>query len=120
MPKKIQKYVDDDILSDDIAYRITSAHFPDTAKIISIVEKILKLTSSEKERAAEFGKRNPSASVKEILDYAKHPPKFFEITVYVDPETNNDLEELSSKKKKKISTLVKEAIFNYIEEENED
>lgn len=50
----------------------------------------------------------------------KNPPKFFEITVYVDPETNSDLEELSSKKKKKISTLVKEAIFNYIDEEFEE
>lgn len=75
MPKKIQKYVDDEVISDDIAYRITSAHFPDTTKIISIIEKILKLTNSEKDRAADFGKRNPEASVKEILDYAKKPSK---------------------------------------------
>ena len=120
IPKSVQKLVDDGLISDDLAYRITASLFPDTKKIITIINNILKLTNPEKQRAADYGEKNPSADVRDVINYAKNPPKFIEIQIYIDPETNQELEKLSKEKNKKISSLVKEAIFRYIEDEGEE
>lgn len=119
VPKNIRELVDDGLISSDLAYRITEAFFPNTKKITEIIAKIIKLTAAEKRRAADYGKKNPKASVKEIVDYAKNPPKFIEITIYIDPDTNKELENLSKEKNRKIGTLVKDAIFRYLEDEGE-
>ncbi len=120
IPKNIQKLVDDELISDEIAYRITSAHFPDVKKITSIINKMLRSTKGEKERATEYGERNPSATIDEIIDYAKNPPKFFELTIYLDQDTGKELERLAKNQNTKINNIVKTAIHRFIEEEEEE
>lgn len=48
IPNKVKDLVDQGKLSRELAYRITSAHYPDIKKITVIVNHIIRLTSEEK------------------------------------------------------------------------
>jgi len=117
IPRQVRDYVSEGKLSEDIAHRITSAHFPDTEKIIEIATDACRMTSEEAERTAEYGKRNPKASAKDILDYAKNPPPVIELIIHIEPDTNTRIKENSTRKKISIERYVKDAIERQLEED---
>lgn len=117
IPSEVKKLVTSGKLSRELAYRITAAHYPNVQKIITIVNYLIRLTNEEKERAAEYGSKKPSASVSEIIEYAKNPPPLIELIIHVEYKTNDRLKKLSHKKHTNIVNIVKEAIDRYLEEE---
>lgn len=117
IPNKVRDLVTEGKLSRDLAYRITSAHYPNIKKIITIVDHVTKLTSEEKQRAAEYGGRHPNASVDSILDYAKNPPPMVELTVHIERDLDKRLNELSKRNNTDVVDIVRFAIDRYLEEE---
>lgn len=117
IPKEVKQLVSDGKLSQDVAHRITAAYFPNTQRIISLAKTSARLTKSETRRAIEFGIKKPNASIEDIMAYAKNPPPTVEITIQVEPDTEEILKELARKKKSTITDLVIDAIDRMIEDE---
>jgi len=115
VPREVQKLVTQGKLTEDAAYRITTGHFPNIKKIISIANYAIKMTTSEWQRAADYGKKKPNASVNEVLDYAKNPPLFIEIKIQIEPETKKLLEKRARNEHKTIASIVNDAIDLYLE-----
>jgi len=110
VPPEVRKLVSEGKLSQDVAYRITSTYFPDNQKIISIAKSSARLTKSETRRAIDYGAKKPSASIEEIMKYAKNPPLTVEITIQVESHTEELLKELAKKRGSTVLDLVKDAI----------
>lgn len=117
IPKEVQQLVSDGKLSQDAAYRITAAYFPDNKKIINIAKNAARLTKSETQRAIDFGTKKPSATVDQIIDYAKHPPATIEITIQIEPDTEKLLQKIARKNDSTVAEVVREAITRIIEDE---
>lgn len=117
IPIQVRNFVSDGKLSEDIAYRITTAHFPNIKKIIEIATHACKMTTEESKRAAEYGKSYPKASVKEIVGYAKNPPPLIELIIHIEPSINDRLIETSKRKKVNIETYVKDALDRQLDDD---
>ena len=117
VPTKVRDLVDKGKLSRELAYRITAAHFPNIEKITAIVNHVTKLTREEKQRAAEYGSKHPSAGVDSILDYAKNPPPMVELTIHIDRDLDKRLSELSKRNNTDVADILRLAIDRYLEEE---
>ena len=119
VPEDVKMLVDEGKISAKLAYRITSAHYPDIDKITTIIGHVTRLTREEKKRVVDYGNKNPSASAEQILDYAKNPPPLTKITIHIDADVNFRLENLSAKQKISVSDVVTDAISRYLEEEED-
>src|SRR3989442_8942823 len=117
IPTEVQKLVSAGKISRDIAYRITSAYFPDNQKIISIVKSASRLTKSETRRAIDYGVKKPTAPMNEIMEYAKNPPATVEITIQVEPDTEKLLQKIAQRQGSTVEDIVRDAIKRIIEEE---
>lgn len=117
VPTEVQTLVTNGKISQDVAYRIASAYFPDTQKIVSIAKNAARMTKSERRRAVDYGAKKPNATVNEIMEYASNPPPTVEIIVQVEPETNELLKKMAQKKGSTVADLVKDAIDRMIEDE---
>ena len=117
IPNKVRDLVTEGRLSRDLAYRITSAHYPDIKKIIVIANHVTKLTREEKERAVEYGSKNRLASIDSILEYAKNPPPMVELTIHIERDLDERLNELSKRNNADIADIVRLAIDRYLEDE---
>lgn len=116
VPDKVRKMVSDGSLPMDIAYRISSAHFPNTDKITAIAGHAAKLTREERRRAAEFGSENPDADVRSIISHAKNPPPTVKLIIHIEQGLSERLNKLSRKKNTDVAGIVKHAIGRYLEE----
>ena len=116
VPSKVREMVDQGKLSRELAYSITSAHYPDIKKITTIVNHIIRLTKEEKTRAAEYGGKNPSASIDVILEYAKNPPPMVELTIHIERNLDKRLKNLSKNQNTSVADIVKRAIDHYLDE----
>lgn len=117
VPTEVRKLVDEGKLSKDIAYRITAAFYPNIQKIISIAKDAILMTREENKRALDYANKNTSASVAEILDYAKNPPPFIELRIRIEPDTEKILRNMAKKRNKTVDDLVLYAINRFIKEE---
>jgi ParB/RepB/Spo0J family partition protein len=119
IPPEVQRLVSSGKLSQDIAFRITSAYFPDNQKIIAIAKNAARLTKSETRRAIDYGAKKSNATLNEIMEYAKNPPATIEITIQIEPDTEILLKKIAKKKGSTVADVVKDAISRAIEDEAE-
>jgi ParB family chromosome partitioning protein len=117
IPKPVRILVDQGKLSAKVAYRITTALWPNEALIIDIAKSATRMTKSEWERALDVGKKNPKASAKEIVEQAKKPAPVYEIVIPMDPETGRQLEEIAKERKTEVKDLILNLINSLLEEE---
>ncbi len=117
IPSEVQKLVSEKKLSAKVAYRITSAFWPNSQKIIKIARLATRMTKSEWERALDYGKRKPDARVEEIIEYAKKPPPIIEITIAMESETAKLLQNVAEQRHTDVRDLVKSVIEQWLEEE---
>jgi len=117
IPSEVKELVSKGKLSQDVAYRITSAYFPNTQRIISMAKLSARMTKSETKRAIEYGIKKPNATIEEIMEYAKTSRPTVEITAQVEPDTAELLKSLAKKRGSTVSDLVTEAIDNFLEDE---
>ena len=117
IPPEVRTYISKGKLSEDIAYRITSAHFPNVKKIIDIATQACRMTTEECKRVVDYGKNNPDASSKEIINYAISPPPIIELVIHIEPTTNDRLVKTSKRNKTSIETYVKDAIERQLDED---
>jgi len=116
VPPEVRRMITEKKISEDLAYRITATNSPNASKIIEIAKKAPRMTKAESQRTMEFGKKNPKASVKEILDYAKSPPPLIKFIIHLEPHTMEIMKSVSKKRRMSIETFVKDAIERSIEE----
>lgn len=117
IPEELQTMVNKGGLSRDIAFKITTAFWPNTEKIVRIAKSATQLTRLEKRRVVDLGKKNPKASVEEIIEEAKKLPRFVEIVVLIDPERYGLLRQIAKKREIDIPELVMGQIEELLSEE---
>lgn len=117
VPKDVQRLVTQKKLSADLAYKVTTAFWPNEPKITKIADYVTKMTKPEWSRALDVGRRKPDASVDDIVQEAKKPPTTFEIVIPVDVETRDVLNKIAEKRKTDIVGLVKNLIDDFVQEE---
>lgn len=117
VPSAVRKLVTEGKLSEDFVLRLTATYFPDTNKIIEIANSASRMTKAETQRALEYGKKHPEASVKEIMTYAKNPPPQLKLILHFEPDTMNRIKDTAKYRRMSIETFVKDAIERSIEEE---
>lgn len=117
VPDEVRKLVTEEKLSANVAYRITSAFWPNSDKIISVAEYMTKMTKSEWERALNIGKRHPESSAEEIVKEAKKPQTLVQLVITLDMDTNRLLTNIAKERKLDVVTLIKSLIDEFLEEE---
>jgi len=117
VPEELQTMVAEGELSRVLAFKITTAFWPNTGKIVRIAKSAARLTKLEKQRVLEFGRKNPKASVEEIIEEAKKPSRLVEIVVPIDPEHYNLLEQIAKKRQMDIPELIMSQINELLSEE---
>jgi ParB family chromosome partitioning protein len=117
VPEEVREMVTNRTLSAKLAYRITSAFWPNTEKITKIAKHMTKMTSSEWERALTIGKKKPGAPVAEIIEEAKKPQIVYELTIPLDAETSELLARVAEERKMDTTTLVKSLIDDFLQSE---
>jgi ParB/RepB/Spo0J family partition protein len=117
VPEAVQELVTEGKLSANLAYRITSAFWPNTEKIERIAKYMTKMTKSEWQRALTIGRKKPEATPEEIVKEAKKPQRVFELIIPLDSETNKLLDSAAKERKVDVVTLVKGLIEEFLESE---
>jgi ParB/RepB/Spo0J family partition protein len=117
VPDEVRKLVTEEKLGASVAYRITSAFWPNTEKIVRIAEQMTKMTKSEWERALTIGRKKPDASPEEIVREAKKPQVVFELVIPLDSDTNRLLSRVAKQRNVDEVTLVKSLIDDFLEGE---
>ena len=118
VPTEVRNLVSAGKLTETLAYRITSTYYPNTEKILAIARNAFKMTKAESQRALEYSKNHPRASVNEILKYAKNPPPFIKLIIHVELETNKRIIETAKQRRQSIVTFIKDAIMRSLNEED--
>jgi len=117
VPEDVRKLVTDKKMSAKLAYRITSAFWPNTDKIIKIAGHMTKMISSEWTRALDIGRKRPDASIEDIIEEAKKPRIIYQLTIPLDLETNDQLSKIAEERKIDAITLVKNLIEAFLASE---
>lgn len=117
VPEEVRILVTDKKMSAKLAYRITSAFWPNTEKIIKIAEHMTKMTSSEWTRALDIGRKRPDASIEDIIEEAKKARTIYQLKIPLSLETRNHLSKIAEERKIDIINLVKNLIENFLESE---
>ena len=120
VPKEVRKLVDEEKITETFAYNVTTAHFPDTEKIIEITKLALKMTSSESNRAVEYSKNNPKAKMSKVLDYARNPPPVVKLVLHIEYDTMAKIKSISKKRRLTIEKFAKNAISKSLKEEEKN
>lgn len=119
IPRKLQEMVDEGKIGREKAYKITSAFWPNEEKIIKIAKYVSEMTPPEWERALDIGRKNPKASVEEIIEEARSPLPFYEITISVERNIWELLQKIAKERNKEPEDLIKDAIDELVKEEVE-
>jgi len=109
IPPEIRKLVPQ-VINRDQAYRLTDAFWPNTKKMLRIINHFARMTKEERKRVLEIGKKKPEASEDEIIEEAFKEPKTVEITISFDPETYKLLVTIANKRDTDVQTFVKQQI----------
>jgi len=117
VPEEVRQFVIEGKLGANLAYRITSAFWPNIEKITRIAEYMTKMTKSEWERALDIGKKDPEASVEEIVEEAKKPKIVYQLVIPIDSETSELLTSIAKERKVDTVTLVRNLIDDFLESE---
>ena len=120
VPDEVQDMVNEKKLSASLAYRITSAFWPNTEKIVKIADYMTKMTKSEWERALDIGIKNPKSTVDDIIEEAKKPKITYEIRIILDAETHKLLNGIAKERNLEPATLVMNLINDFLESELND
>lgn len=116
IPEKVRSMVDAGILKPKVASRITSAFWPNEEKIIDIAQRATRLTSAEIDRLYDIGKANPDEKTDKIVEEAMKPPKVVQITITIDSNVAQLLEDQAKKREMDVKELILRAISTYLEE----
>jgi ParB/RepB/Spo0J family partition protein len=119
VPSAVQNMVSEGALTPDIAYRITTAFWPNVKRIVEIAKLSSEMTSDEKRRLVELGRKNPGASVSELLMRVKEPSGDVEIVLHVEPSTLGSLAEAARARRMDVDALLKSVIEEWLEEESQ-
>lgn len=119
VPKSVRDLVDRKKLSAELAYRLTTAFWPNEKKITNIANYITRMTKSESERALDLGKKNPTWSVGTIITEAKNPKRTFELVIHLDREKTKILENIAEERHTNVRHLVLGLINDLLDEEEE-
>jgi ParB family chromosome partitioning protein len=119
VPPEVRKMVSGHELSADRAYRITSAFWPNTKKIIKIANYATSLSKPELLRALDIGKKNAELLPEDIIEEAKKPPPP-SIVISVDRDSYDLLTKIAAERKTGVSDLVKSVIDDFLKEELEE
>jgi ParB/RepB/Spo0J family partition protein len=117
VPDEVRELVTNGKLSAQLAYRITSAFWPNTEKITKIATYMTKMTKSEWERALDIGKKKPDAPIEEIIEEAKKPRIVYQLIIPLDFETRDLLSKIAEERKIDTVTLVKDLIEDFLRSE---
>lgn len=117
IPEEVRKLVTEKKLSANLAYRITTAFWPNTQKIVKVSEYMTKMTKSEWERALTIGRKKPESTAEEIAQEAKKPQLIYELVIPLDRETNELLAKTAKDRKMDTVTLVRNLIDEFLESE---
>lgn len=117
VPDEVRQLVTEEKLSARLAYRITSAFWPNTEKITKIAQYMTKMTKSEWERALDIGKKKPEAPIEQIVEEAKKPQIVYQLVIPLDSETSELLSNVAKDRKMDTVTLVKNLIDDFLESE---
>jgi ParB/RepB/Spo0J family partition protein len=120
IPPEVRKLVDANLLTRGQARSVTEAYWPNTEKIIKIANRVTRLTTDERERALELGKKKPKAGVDEIINEALEPPKVFEIVIALEMDTYELLERVAKKRDTTVVDFVKEKILELMPDIKEE
>jgi ParB/RepB/Spo0J family partition protein len=115
VPREVRKWVEEEELSANLAYRITSAFWPNTNKIISIAKLAITMTKGEVGKILDVGRRMPDAAPEDLLEEAKKAPKMIKIEIVIPNEWLSYLEDLKTERQAEdipglIKMIVEEAI----------
>ncbi len=120
VPQRVQDMVEDDKITANQAYQITSAFWPNISKIEEIAKYTSKVAKPTWERALSIGRKKPQASVDEIIEEASRPLEKYKVSLSLDPEMIKILDEetkkreKASKKKITVQDLILELIEDFI------
>ena len=117
IPGEVRQLVDEKKLSASVAFRITTAFWPNTEKIVRVSQYMTKMTKSEWERALTIGRKKPELAPEDIAREAKIPQLSFELVIPLDNETNELLAGIAKKRKMDTVTLVRNLIDEFLESE---
>jgi ParB family chromosome partitioning protein len=117
IPFEVRQLVDNKKLSASVAYRITSAFWPNTEKIVRVSQYMTKMTNSEWERALTIGRKQPELTPEDIAREAKIPQLQFELVIPLDNQTNELLAGIAKKRHIDTVTLVRNLIDELLESE---
>lgn len=117
VPDEVRELVTKQKISAELAYRITSSFWPNTDKIINIARYMTKMTKSEWERALDIGKKNPNASIEDIVEEAKKPRTIYQLIVPLDIETRDLLSRIAKERGTDPIILVKNLIEDFVASE---
>jgi len=117
VPDEVRELVSEGKLGANLAYRITSAFWPNTQKIIKIAQYMTKMTKSEWERALDIGRKKPEAAIEEIVEEAKKPQIVYQLIIPLDAETSQMLATIAKERKMDTISLVKSLIEDFLESE---
>lgn len=121
IPQKVKDMVDAGKLTHDQAYKITTAFWPNSEKILKIADYTAKAPPKQAwERALDIGMKKKDASVEEILEEASKAPETYKLTLQLDRDNFKVLTRLAKKRsdalKRKISVeeLITDLISDFI------
>jgi hypothetical protein len=98
--------VDEGRLTHRNAYRITEAFWPDEKRMLSIVNQMGQLTTTEFKRALQIGRENPKESVNKVIEEAKKPSTVIRLAIVMSKEMADRLQVEAEKVSKKVGHVV--------------
>jgi len=119
IPPQVRKLVPD-VITRDQAYRLTDAFWPNTHKMLRIINRFPRMTKEEKARVLEIGKKKPEASEDEIVEEALKEPQTIDLVISFDPETYNLLVTIANKRGTDVQTFVKQQIEDLLPDLEEE
>ena len=117
VPPQLQELVEAGKLTPDIAHRMTVGFWPDVGMMIRVAKDMTEMTRAERERLVAARKRNPKASIQELLEIARKPLPGVELVIHIEPETHAALKAVAKKRETEVDPLVNSVLEDWLEEE---
>ncbi|MBI4053001.1 MAG: ParB/RepB/Spo0J family partition protein [Candidatus Diapherotrites archaeon] len=121
IPKEVRDMVAEKKLDPKQAYKLTTAFWPKSEKIVKIARHMIGMTKPEWDNILDVGMENKDASIEEILAEAKKPSRKIKLTVLVDRSDFDKIQGIANNSKNKIGIedLLTEIIKGYVRGQEE-
>lgn len=118
VPKNVQMMVENGKISASAAYKITTAFWPNAAKIVKIAKYASDVPNTTWSRALDVGRKKPDASADEIIKESSKSPQELQFSVSFTPNTYEVLKQKADERSKleKKEVTIKELILQIIDE----